>query len=112
MQPLPPPKEENFIAACKNILCHGQLSELWDTLGKLSESNTRLPFEFSNALLQTLSFPYALPPAQEKPQRFIDKHVLKRNQFNLAQIREERVVGEQQYWGLDTGTQKKNFIQT
>lgn len=52
------------------------------------ESNTRLPFDFSNTPLQSLSSPYVLPPSQEKPQRFIAKNLLKRNQFNLPQIKE------------------------
>lgn len=40
---------------------------------------------------------------------FLDVNLFKSDQFNVPQIREEGVVGEEQCWGLNTGTQKNEL---
>lgn len=42
-------------------------------------------------------------------QRFLDINLFRSDQFNLPPIREEGVVGEEQCWGLSTGTQKNEL---
>ena len=111
MQPLPLPKEKNSIAASKNTLRHAQLSEQ-DTLGKFISSPTLDFLLNSVTALSRLFLLVMFSFLHRKSQRSKSKNLLKRNQFNLPQIREEGVVGEQQCWGWDTGTQRKNFIQT
>lgn len=105
-----PPNKNNFRVASKNVLCimHSCLSKTHQ------ENNLSLTQDFPlNSVTPLLRFRVLLILSilQRKinTQRFLDINLFRSDQFNLPPIREEGVVGEEQCWGLNPGTQKKEL---